>query len=49
VWRILPTSRFLIDGASSDNDGQSITIMVNWSAGLSDRAFETARADPVLR
>jgi DNA-binding winged helix-turn-helix (wHTH) protein/Tol biopolymer transport system component len=42
-------SRFLIDGASSDNDGQSITIMVNWSAGLSDRAFETARADPVLR
>jgi hypothetical protein len=29
-------TRFLIDGAISDNDGHAITVVVNWSSGMPD-------------
>jgi hypothetical protein len=36
-------TRFLIDGALSENPGQAITVLVNWSAGLPERELAAAR------
>ena len=41
--------RFLIDGAVSENDGQSITIMVNWLEGAPSQPFDSARAATARR
>ena len=39
-------SRFLIDSATSENDGQAITIMVNWAAGVPEQQIASARIEP---
>jgi Tol biopolymer transport system component/DNA-binding winged helix-turn-helix (wHTH) protein len=42
-------TRILVDGAVSENDGQSITIMVNWADGNPEPHFETASAEQSVR
>ena len=37
-------TRFLIDSAVNENDGQAITIMVNWAAGMPERQLDAARS-----
>lgn len=39
-------SRFLIDSATSGNDGEAITIMVNWAAGMPEQQIASARIEP---